>query len=82
MSTSPRCVVAVMEELLKTIPVSEVYLRNDIKTYHGSMWNQAPEARKTAYNWVPLQDIMIKHVQSIDEDWQKRAVQIFNGTAH
>ena len=71
-----------MEELLKIIPVSEAELRDDIQTYKQTMWNQSPEARKTAYNWTPLQSILIKHVQSIDEDWKKKAVQIFSGTAH
>lgn len=76
--STPRSVVDVMVKLLKIIPDEELFLRDEIVEYTGTLWNQSPEALKTEYCWMPLQLIMNRNVKEINTDWKKELLRIFN----
>lgn len=75
---SGRSVDTVMEQLLNIIPPSELELIHDIKTYKSGLWNIAPELLSSRDYWMPLQNIMNKHIVEIDAEWKTNLVKIFN----
>lgn len=77
MGESDRSIVTVIDQLLLVIPSEETILRNGLTEYKKSLWNQAPEALKSPYNWRPVQRILMAHITSIDEPWQQSVVNIF-----
>jgi hypothetical protein len=75
---SGRSVVTVMQKLLDIIPASESELVNEIKTYKSGLWNIAPELLSSRDYWIPLENIMNKHILEIDAEWKTMLVKIFN----
>lgn len=75
-----RCVVDVMNEILKLVPEDETTLITDITKYKETLWNQSPEALKTEYCWMPLQNIMNRNIKNIDTEWKRDLLKIFNNT--
>lgn len=80
-NTEPRCVIGVIARLIKVIPVTEVYLINELDKYVKSLWNQSPEALKTTYCWIPLTHILKKNVTAIDEEWKQQLLNIYMNIA-
>jgi len=78
MSESDRSIITVIEQLLQVIPTEEVELINRLTMYKLNLWNQSPEALKSAYNWKPVQKILALHITSIDKPWQQSVVDIFS----
>ena len=76
---SGRSVDTVMEQLLNIIPPSELDLIHAIKTYKSGLWNIAPELLSNRDYWMPLQNIMNKHIVEIDTEWKTQLVSVFNG---
>jgi len=76
----PRDVVVIIYKILDAIPTNEEVLQNELKQYLETLWNQAPEIRRSKYCWAPLLDILQRHIPDIDEDWKHRVLHIFNGT--
>jgi hypothetical protein len=77
-----RCVVDIMDKLLQIIPDNEnvIDLRNEIIKYKETLWNQSPEALKTEYCWMPLQNIMNRNIREIDTEWKHELLKVFNNT--
>lgn len=73
-----RFVDVVIKKLLEIVPCHEYSLVCDLEAYYNSLWNQSPEALKTAHCWTPLQNIMNNHVQDLDEPWKIKAICLFN----
>jgi len=78
--SNPRSAVDVMDEILRVVPDSETTLITEITKYKETLWNQSPEALKTAYCWKPFQSIMNRNVKNIDTEWKRDLLKIFNDT--
>jgi len=74
-----RSVEKVIKDLLTVIPEKEENLIIELKKYHDSLWNQAPELLTSSELWVPLGIILNNNIQNIDEAWKVKLVKIFNG---
>lgn len=72
-------VVEIIPKLLEVIPFTEEKLIIDIKKYKESLWNKAPELHQSSELLNPLIVILNKNIVSIEYDWQKKLVAIFNG---
>ena len=77
----PRSVVSVICQLIKEIPENETELIQDLKNYTDGLWNIAPELLETSTYWCPLENILKKHIKTIDTDWKKTLVKIHNNVA-
>ena len=75
---SARDVTKVISELIKFIPAEETVLLHEIKTYKDSLWNQAPELKRSSHCWIPLQEILQRNIVDIDTEWKKSLLEIFN----
>ena len=78
MSESDRSIVTVIDQLLQVIPQKETGLVKSLTEYKATLWNQAPEALKSSYNWEPVQRILVTHITSLDEPWQQTVADIFS----
>jgi hypothetical protein len=76
-----RCVVLIIGEMIKVIPKEEDKLIYELEKYGKSLWLKAPEVRRTARCWIPLQKILQKYITSIDTEWKEKIVNIFNDKA-
>ena len=74
---SPRDVGEIISVLLEIIPENEINLRKEITEFDNSLWNQAPELRKTLH-WGTLANILNKQIEHIDTDWKRHIVKVFN----
>lgn len=74
----PRDVYDVCEQLLRIIPDTEQELIYELMQFNETLWNKAPEIRKGPELWRQLGYIMSKNVRSIDEEWQRKLVKVFN----
>ena len=77
--SASRDVTKVIPQLLAKIPREEVELRREIQEYSGTLFNQAPEVRHTSYCWIPLQEILQKHITIFDTEWKRELLSLFNG---
>lgn len=77
-----RSVSDIIPKLLKIIPENENEkdLINDIKEFERNLWNQAPELLCFANFWIPLGNILNKHIHNIDTDWKIKLLKIFNNS--
>ena len=77
-----RSVMHIIPQLLEIIPENENEkdLINDIKEFEKNLWNQAPEALRSSSFWIPLGNILNKHIHSIDTDWKMKLLKIFNNS--
>jgi hypothetical protein len=73
-----RDVTVVINQLLNIIPNEENDIRQALITYSDSLWNQAPEARRTRVSWQPLMIILNNYIHIIDTDWKRNMVNIVN----
>jgi len=74
---SARDVCDIIPVLLEIIPEDQIILRKEISDFNDSLWNQAPELRKTAH-WGTLANILHNQIVEIDTPWKERVVKIFN----
>jgi hypothetical protein len=77
-SRLPRDITAVIPQMLQIIPDDEHHLRIQLKAYSSSLFNQSPEARRTAYVWLPLQNILQKNITTFDAEWKLQLLALFN----
>jgi len=75
----PRDIAEITEKILDMIPDSEVELIYQVRKFHDSLWNKALELRKSAVFWKHFANILNKNIDSFDEEWQKKILQLFNG---
>jgi len=68
----------IISEMLKIIPPTQSSLINELKVFNKTLWNQSPESRKTEYCWTPVQHILNKHIQNLDEEWKINLQKLFN----
>ena len=73
-----RSIVEVIRQLLTVIPMEDTVLSSALEEYSISLWNQAPEALRMSYNWVPVQNILNTYITEIDTPWKEYALKIFN----
>jgi hypothetical protein len=78
--TTARDVTVVINQLLNIIPMEERDIRNRLTVYHDSLWNQAPEARRTYDCWQPLMIILNELIPNIDTEWKRNMLNIINQT--
>ena len=75
-----RSVVKVIEEMIQIIPKTEGRLLDDIKNYYeNELWNKAPEVLAGPGCWVPLKNILTKHIIVFDQEWKLALLKLFNG---
>jgi hypothetical protein len=75
---NPRDVAVVCEQILNIIPNSEIELRNELREFHDSLWNKAPEIRRGSELWKPFGNILSSNIHVIDEDWKQQILKVFN----
>ena len=75
-----RCVVDIIDQLLHVIPDEELYLKTILIDYKDSLWNKAPEVRRSSECWLPLKNILAEHITNFDKEWKRQILNIFNGT--
>jgi hypothetical protein len=74
-----RCAIVTIEQLLNVIPEEELCLKNILNDYKKSLWNKAPEVRRSSGCWLPLKNILEQHITDLEDDWKKQLLNIFNG---
>jgi hypothetical protein len=74
----PRCVIETIRQLLDIIPISENKLITEIISYRDSLWNVAPELTSTGSYYIPLQNILEKHIPIIDQEWKQKLLKVYN----
>ena len=75
-----RDITKVIPNMLLLIPEDEHILRNAMIVYNESLFNQSPEARTTAYCWIPVQHILQKHISVLDSEWKEKLHALFTDT--
>jgi hypothetical protein len=77
-----RSVLDIIPQLLEVIPENENEkdLINDIKEFGRKLFNQAPEVLYFSSFWIPLGNILNKHIHNIDTDWKMKLLKIFNNS--
>ena len=73
-----RDIVPIINKLLNFVPIEENAIRHALTTYRDSLWNQAPEARRSTEIWQPLMIILNNFIPIIDTDWKRNMVNIVN----
>lgn len=78
----PRDIEYVHNQIIFYIPDEKVELKNSLNNYIDSIWNLAPEIRKSAGGFVPYINILVKHLNENDanKDWNIKIKNIINGT--
>lgn len=56
----------VHKKIYNAIPSSEIDLRQELNDYMASIWNKAPEVRKTSETYLPYYFILQKYIPNID----------------
>ena len=74
----PRDVYDICKQIMDLVPDSEVELLYQLRKFHDGLWNQAPELRVGGQFWRPLGDILNKNIESLDQEWQKKILKLFN----
>ena len=74
----PRDVYDITKQIMDLVPDSEVELLYQLRMFHDTLWNQAPELRISAMFWKPLGNISNKNVDSFEQDWQKKILKLYN----
>jgi hypothetical protein len=74
----PRDVYDITKQIMDLVPDSEVELLYQLRMFHDTLWNQAPELRISAMFWKPLGNILNKNVDSFEQDWQKKILKLYN----
>jgi hypothetical protein len=78
----PRNVIIIAEEIYKLIPDDQIKFKEDVNDFIKNLWNQAPEALLTGYNWGKFGVIINKHINDIKEEWRKNIIDIFTNTVN
>ena len=69
----PRCVEVVLLQIFDIIPTTEVELIKQLKKFHDSLDNKAPEVRSGPDCWVPLIDILNYFIPNKDDaEWKNQ----------
>jgi hypothetical protein len=74
----PRDVYDICDQILKLIPDTEEELIYQLMQFRETLWNQAPELRKSAIFWKPFGNVLEKNITSFDQDWQKKVLKLYN----
>jgi hypothetical protein len=77
--TEPRDVYEVCDKILILVPDTEDELIYQLMQFRETLWNQAPELRKSSIFWKPLTNILEKNIKSFNEEWQRNVLKLFNG---
>jgi hypothetical protein len=77
-----RSVDKVLDKIISIIPEQEIELKTELKMYLDSLYNKAPEVRRSHECWIPLRNILISKVPIFDENWKCLVLQEFNGSNH
>ena len=74
----PRDVGDICKQIMDIVPDSEVELLYQLRKFYDTLWNQAPELRKSTIFWKPLGNILNQNIDSFEQDWQKKILNLFN----
>lgn len=66
----------IITQLLDHIPEERNYLRTELKNIQQNILYSAPE--QLQYRWNEVGDILNRHIFTIEEDWQRQILNIFN----
>jgi hypothetical protein len=72
----------VHKKIIAIIPDENKDLKNELNEFIDSIWNLAPELRKSGYTFLPYQNILLKHLDhdNLNNVWKPQIKHIFNGT--
>ena len=73
-----RDVAETCKQIIDIIPGSEIELMYQVRKFHDSLWNQAPELRSNAIFWKQLANILNKNIDSFEKEWERKILNLFN----
>jgi len=78
-----RFIEDVHKKILEQIPANQKEFREELQNYIDSLWNIAPEVRKSSHTYIPYFNIMFKFIPNItdlkdsDPEWWFECRDIF-----
>jgi hypothetical protein len=73
-----RLVEDVLKIIMNIIPENEVELIKDLDSYDKSLFNKAPELRRSGECWIPFINILDLHIPNIVDEWHVKIRDILN----
>ena len=81
MSTEPRSVKVVAEQILSIIPEANIESRKEISNFIQGLWNQAPETFYGSYNWGRFIQVLNNAIgTNTNSELRKQIHNILSGT--
>ena len=68
----------VIIKLMEIIPDSEEKLKSEISEFYNTLWNKAPELRRSYVFWKPLGEILNNNIAVFDAEWKTTLLETFN----
>ena len=62
-----RFIEDVHKKILEQIPSNQIEFREELQNYIDSLWNIAPEVRRSSHTYIPYFNIMSKYIPNITE---------------
>ena len=62
-----RFIEDVHKKILEQIPTNQTEFREELQNYIDSLWNIAPEVRRSSHTYIPYFNIMSKYIPNITE---------------
>ncbi len=62
-----RFIEDVHKKILEQIPTNQTEFREELQNYIDSLWNIAPEVRRSSHTYIPYFNIMVKYIPNITE---------------
>jgi hypothetical protein len=83
----PRDIESVYDKIIQIIPINKntTKLIEELKDFIDTLWNKAPEVRRSAETFIPFMNILIKNIPNImelkndDDKWKFDVRDIFAG---
>ena len=77
--SEPRDVYDICDKILNLVPDTEEELIYQLMRFRETLWNQAPEIRKSYVLWKELASILNKNIDSFEKEWERKVLKLFNG---
>ena len=74
-----RSVDKVLKKIIELVPEEEEKIKTALNEYLDSLWNKAPEVRRSFECWYPLQKILSSQISTFDKEWKQQILKEFNG---
>jgi len=75
----PRCAVQIAVQMLKYVPDNEYDLKNELNRFVNNGLYSPYELTSSEHHWIPLQQIAVSNIKTIDTQWKADIFQLFTG---